>query len=36
MQFIEQDGLNERMHMALGIADEGDEGELVFPHYTFA
>ena len=34
MQFIDRDGLVEHMNMALGIADEGDEGELVFDPIT--
>ena len=34
MQFIDRDGLVEHMNMALGIADQGDEGELVFDPIT--
>lgn len=34
MQFIDRDGLVEHMNMVLGIADEGDEGELVFDPIT--
>lgn len=34
MEFIDRDGLIEHMNMALGIADEGDEGELVFDPIT--
>jgi hypothetical protein len=34
MQFIDRDGLVEHMNMALGIADEGDEGEFVFDPIT--
>ena len=34
MKFIDRDGLVEHMNMALGIADQGDEGELVFDPIT--
>lgn len=34
MQFIDRDGLVEHMNMALGITDQGDEGELVFDPIT--
>jgi hypothetical protein len=34
MQFIDRDGLVAHMNMALGISDEGDEGELVFDPIT--
>jgi hypothetical protein len=34
MKFIDRDGLVDHMNMALGIRDEGDEGELVFDSIT--
>jgi hypothetical protein len=34
MKFIDRDGLVEHLNMALGLVDEGDEGELVFDPIT--